>query len=185
MTAGGRHLAAGLVLAVAASLLPGGCRPRGAAPAGPAASANSTLPSGAAAQIVLFYPGDDTLLHRERREVPELPSALPPRAKLVLEELLVGSHDGWPAAFPWPATVEAVFVTRAGTAFVDFSAPPSNAVTGTATEVALTYATVNTLVANCPGIQRVQLLFGGHEVETLGHLDLSRPLVPRPEFIAP
>ncbi len=184
MTPPVRPLAAGLVLAVAASLFLAGCRGRGAAPA-PATAGDGGASAAAAEQIVLFYPGDDTLLHRERRGVPELPGAVPPRIKLVLGELLAGSHDGWAAAFPWMATVETVFVDRAGNAFVDFSSPPPDAVAGTATEVALAYATVNTVVANCPGIQRVQLLFGGREVETLGHLDLSRPLIPRPELIAP
>jgi len=184
MTSAVRPLAAGLVLAAAVSLLLPGCRGRAAAPA-PETSGGTAAPTAPPAQIVLFYPGDDTLLHRERREVPELPGAVPPRIKLVLDELLAGSQEGWPAAFPWTATVEAVFVDRAGNAFVDYSAPPAGAVAGTATEVALAYATVNTVVANCPGIQRVQLLFGGYEVSTLGHLDLSRPLEPRPEFIAP
>ncbi|MBI4917127.1 MAG: GerMN domain-containing protein [Acidobacteria bacterium] len=184
MTPSGRPRVAGLVLAVSASLLVPGCRGRAAAPA-PETPGGAGALAAPAEQIVLFYPGDDTLLHRERREVPELPGAVPSRIKLVLGELLAGSREGRPAAFPWVATVEAVFVDRAGTAFVDLSSPPSNAVAGTAAEVALAYATVNTVVANCPGIQRVQLLFGGREVETLGHLDLSRPLVPRPELIAP
>ena len=48
----------------------------------------------------------------------------------------------------------------------------------------LVYGTVNSVVANCPGVRRVQLLFGGREVTTLGHLDLSRPLPPNPDLVA-
>jgi len=184
MNPGGRPRVAGLVLAAAASLLVPGCRGRGAAPV-PETPGEAGAPAAPAEQIVLFYPGDDTLLHRERREVPELPAAVPPRIKLVVGELLAGSREGRPAAFPWMATVEAVFVDRAGNAFVDLSAPPEGAIEGTADEAAVVYAVVESVVANCPGVERVQLLFDGSEVATLGHLDLSRPLAPRPELVAP
>jgi hypothetical protein len=41
------------------------------------------------------------------------------------------------------------------------------------------YSIVNTAVANLDGIERVQILVEGKEVETLaGHLDLSKPLLP-------
>jgi hypothetical protein len=80
--------------------------------------------------------------------------------------------------------VEAVFVDGAGNAYVDFSYPPADALQGTSAEVMTVYAVVNTVVANCKGIQRVQLLFGGREVPTLGNLDLSRPLAPQPQLVA-
>ena len=51
--------------------------------------------------------------------------------------------------------------------------------------MALTYATVDTVAANCPGILRVQLLFGGREVSTFGHLDLSQPVAPAVDVVAP
>ncbi|MFH1175883.1 MAG: GerMN domain-containing protein [Acidobacteriota bacterium] len=147
-------------------------------------AAPTPYPSPVPVRVVLFFPGDDGLLHREVRETAGLSDATLPRARTLLEELLAGSREAWGPAFPWPAGVEAVFVDREGNAFVDFSAPPAGAVSGTASEIALVYSTVHTLVANCPGIERVQLLFDGHEVTTLGHLDLSRPLAPRPEMIA-
>lgn len=142
-------------------------------------------PTPVPARLVLFFPGGDTLLHRELRDVPELPIATSSRVRLIVEELLAGSRQGFAAAFPWPASLNAVFLDRDGNAYLDFSQPPAGAVQGTAGEVALTYATVNSLVANCPGVERVQLLFGGNEVATLGHLDLSRPLAPLPALIAP
>ncbi len=49
----------------------------------------------------------------------------------------------------------------------------------------MTYAVVNSILLNCPELDTVQLLFGGHEVKTLtGHLDLSRPLALNKGFIA-
>ena len=56
---------------------------------------------------------------------------------------------------------------------------------GTDGEVALAYATVNSVIANCPGVRRVQVLLGGRQVTTLGHLDLSRPLSPNLNLVAP
>lgn len=156
------------------------------APGPPAAGGQATpAPTPVASTLVLYFPGDDGLLHREAREVFDLPTATYRRARVVVEELVGGSRDGWASPFPWPATVDDVFATDAGTVYVNFSAPPANAVQGTASEVALVYGTVDSIAANCPGVVRVQLLFGGRQLDTFGHLDLSRPLAPRTEFVAP
>ena len=136
-------------------------------------------------KVVLFFPGDDTLLHREFRQLPALPSSLPSRARLVVEELMGGSQQGWAPVFPWAATLDGVFVDGRGDAYLDFSSPPPGAVEGTTTEMALVYGVVSTVVANCSGIARVQLLFDGKQVDTLGHLDLSKPLAARTELVAP
>ncbi|MEW6338254.1 MAG: GerMN domain-containing protein [Acidobacteriota bacterium] len=169
---------AGVALAVLLSL---SCGRRQAAPDETAATPVPTAPP---MKVVLFFPGDDTLLHREDREVPELPANGASRVKFVMGELLAGSQQGAPAPFPYAATVEAAFVDNRGNAFVALSAPPPGGVQGSATEVGMVYASVHSVVANCPGIERVQLLFGGREVQTLGHLDLSGPLAPRPELVA-
>lgn len=169
--------AAALALVICA-----GCRKQTAADA-PAASVPAA-PAQPPVQVTLFFPGDDLQIHRELREVPELPVSAQARIRLVLDELLAGSRTGFASPFPWAATVEAVFVDAHGNAFVDLSAPAPETLGGTDTELALTYCTVSTVVTNCPGVERVQLLFGGHQVETLGHLDLSRPLAPRLDLIA-
>ncbi len=159
---------------------------RHAAPAPPPApTAESAAPTPVPALLILFFPGDDAMLHREAREVPELPAAIPARIKLVMEELVAGSRQGLAPAVPWGATVQAVFVDRDGNAWVDLTPPPADAVSGTDGELDLAYATVNSIAANCPDVRRVQLLFGGQQVATFGHLDLSRPLAPAPELVAP
>lgn len=142
-------------------------------------------PTPVPAQVVLYFPGDDGLLHREAREVLELPGSLAPRIRLLMEELALGSRDGFAAAFPWPVAVLGAFVDDDGNAYVDLSAPPADTVVGTTGELAVVYAAIHTVVTNCPGVHRAQLLFDGREVSTLGHLDLSRPLSPRPELVAP
>jgi len=177
--------AAQALLAAVAGLVLLECRARPANPSAQESPAAPAAPTAVQTKVYLFFPGDDTLLHREIRDVPELATASTTRIRSVVEELLAGPQSGLAPAFPWAATVEAVFVDRNATAYVDFSAPPADAVQGTDSELMLTYAVVNTVVANCSGIERVQLLFGGHEVSTLGHLDLSRPLVARPQLVAP
>jgi hypothetical protein len=160
------------------------------------ACARSPRPGGEAAQattpeavivstVTLFFPGEAGLLEPEPREVADLPESGPARIRAIVAELLAGSQNGRAPLLPWTATLNAAFVDGAGNAYVDLSAPPTGAVEGTASESALVYGIVQSVVANCPGVERVQLLFDGSEVVTLGHLDLSRPLAPRPELVAP
>jgi len=150
-----------------------------------AATPGPTAPTPVPGHVVLFFPGDDALLHREAREVPELPAGNAARVRLVMEELVAGSREGYAAALPWAAVVGAVFVDREGNAYVDLSPPPPDAIEGTDTELAVAYATTNSVVLNCPGVERLQLLFGGQQVATLGHLDFSRPLAPKLDLVAP
>jgi hypothetical protein len=159
-------------------------RRRSAPPPAPAAGA-TPAPTPAPRKLVLFFPGDDAMLHRELREVPELPEGNPLRIRLVVEELVAGSRDGYAPAFSWAAIVQAVFVDRQGNAYVDLSPPPADGSAGTDGELALAYSTVNSVIANCPEVRRVQVLLGGRQVTTLGHLDLSRPLSPNLKLVAP
>lgn len=170
----GTRVATGVFLALAVA-----CR-RGV----PEAPTPTPPPTPVPSRVILFFPGDDGLLHGEARDIVELPAASIPRVRFLVEELAQGSQRGWAAAYPWPVTVLGAFVDNAGNAYVDLSSPPAGSIQGSAGEAAMLYATVSTVVVNCPGILRVQLLFDGREVETLGHLDLSRPAAPRPEFVA-
>lgn len=135
--------------------------------------------------IVLFFVGNDGFLRREERDVPDLPTSLPERARVVIDELRSGSRTGLLSPFGWDATVTALFVDREGNAYVDLSPPGPDSVAGSRGEIALVYSVVHSIVANCAPIERVQLLFGGHEVSTLAHIDLSRPLMPSPALIGP
>lgn len=146
----------------------------------PAAAASS-----GAVQIVLFFVAEDGRLQRESREVAELPGSPSARARVVLDELLTGSHTGLASPVPWAVTVRTVFVDRAGTAFIDLSTPPQPTIAGTSAELAFVYAVINSVVANGGGISRVQLLFGGKEVVTFGNVDLSRPLPPNLDIVVP
>ena len=136
-------------------------------------------------RVILLFVGSDGMLHPELRSVP-LPDEVHERIRVVMSELLSGPRSAPRLAPPVPyeASLEAVFVDSRGRAFVDLSPPPAT-LAGSNTELMLAYGVVNTIILNCPEISAVQILFGGHEVETLtGHLDLSRPLVLNKRFIA-
>lgn len=134
--------------------------------------------------VVLVFPGEDLLLHRETRELPELPAGVETQARVILQELLAGPRTPLAPVAWWPAEVREVFYDGKGTVFVDLT-PPQAMGTGSEAELALHASIATTLALNIKAVQRVQLLFGGREVETLGHLDFSRPLPPRWDLVAP
>lgn len=136
-------------------------------------------------RIILLFTAGDGMLHPELRSVP-LPEEVHERIRVVVGELLAGPDNSarLAAVVPYAAQLKAVFVDQNGNAFLDLTAPPEQ-LTGSSTEIILTYGIVNSVILNCPEISAVQVLFGGHEVPTLtGHLDLSKPLVLNRRFIA-
>jgi len=134
-------------------------------------------------RVILLFAGVDDLLHPELRSVP-YPAEVGERARIVVSELAAGPRGGLHPVFPYSVQVRGVFVDGRGQAFVDLD-PPSEPLTGSSTELLMTYAVVNSILLNCPELDTVQLLFGGREVKTLaGHLDLSRPLSLNKGFIA-
>ncbi|MFN3412701.1 MAG: GerMN domain-containing protein [Thermoanaerobaculum sp.] len=154
-----------------------------AAPPPPAPGPAQT-PSSQTTFVVLVFPGEDLLLHRETRELPELPAGVEAQARIILQELLAGPRTPLAPVAWWPAEVLDVFHHGKGTVFVNLTPPPAVA-TGSEAELALHASIATTLALNIKTVQWVQLLFGGKEVETLGHLDFSRPLPPRWDLVAP
>ena len=78
-----------------------------------------------------------------------------------------------------------VFLDRAGTAYVDLTAPGERPqASDVAMERLCVWSIVNTLCYNFTDVRQVKVLVGGDEAETLfGHIDLSRPLLPDPRLI--
>jgi germination protein M len=135
-------------------------------------------------RVILLFTGRDGMLHPELRSVP-LPDEVHERIRVVMDELLAGPRATRLAPpVPYPASLDAVFVDEYGNAYVNLT-PPPEPLAGSSTELMLAYGVVNSILLNCPEISAVQILFGGHEVDTLtGHLDLSKPLVLNRRFIA-
>ncbi len=132
-------------------------------------------------KAILLFAGADGLLHPEIRQL-ALPAERDLRIRNLVEALLEGPRGSLFPIFPYQAELRAVFVDLHNHAYLDFSAP-ENFNGGTNVEAMMVYGVVDTILLNTK-LKSVQLLFDGHEIETLGgHLDLSRPLSLNKRFI--
>ena len=116
-----------------------------------------------------------------RREI-EVPYGADPlsRARIIAERQLEDAP--WPLLSPFPegTRLRAVYRTDDGTLFVDLSGEVTAEHTGGSLNELLTvYTLVNALATNVAGVDAVQILVDGREVDTLaGHIDLRQPLTP-------
>ena len=136
--------------------------------------------------IVLFFLSDgDRMLHREEREIYAKEQVIF-EAKQSIEELIKGSLDEALPSIPAGTRLRELYITQEGVAYVDFSREIcDNHLSGSSAEIATVFAIVNTLTQNFKSIRRVSILIEGDERETLnGHIDLTRPLLPRLDLIS-
>jgi len=137
--------------------------------------------------VTLFFEGPEMLLVRETRNVglPENPAGA---LSQVARELLKGSANaGVPHIFPRDTVVRAAFLLPDGTAFIDLGGPTLSQGWGTGSheELMAVYSVVQTVTTNFPEAKRVRILVNDEPAETLaGHVNLSRALLPRMEFVA-
>jgi spore germination protein GerM len=136
-------------------------------------------------QVILYFPSaEDDLLHPELREIKAASPEI--EAEEIIQELMAGSKEGYLSPLPPQTRIRQVFITRDGTAYVDFSRElverhPS----GSAAELTTIYAIVNSLISNIKSIKQVFFLIEGSERETLsGHINLNRPFSALPSIIA-
>jgi len=134
----------------------------------------------------LFYVADDgASLVGVEREIPYGEGAIA-QAKEIITAQLAPVSDPLVSAIPMGTTLQALFITNTGEAFVDVSpeimfAHPG----GSLNEMLTIYTLVDALTANMPAVTSVQLLVSGKEIETLaGHVDLRRPLARNMEWVA-
>ncbi|MBM3297130.1 MAG: GerMN domain-containing protein [Candidatus Aminicenantes bacterium] len=137
-------------------------------------------------KVLLFFPSEaDELLHPEEREIVSGPT-VEREARRLVEELINGSRTGLISPIPPESQLRQLFITREGTAVVDFSKEfgdrhPS----GTSAEMATVFCLVNSLTRNFSSIKRVFILVNGNERETLnGHISLAKPFPPASSLIA-
>ncbi len=136
--------------------------------------------------ITLFFLSEqDGLLHGEEREIFSN-SSLIFEIKQTIEELLVGSDNGYISPFPPESRLREVFMTEGGIVYVDFSREIQDKhLSGARAEISTVYSVVNSLAINFESIKKVFILVDGNEKETLkGHVDISRPLVPMYNLIS-
>jgi len=130
--------------------------------------------------LLYFVSADGRFLTSEQRPIP--PGVHPAvRARAILLDLIGGPEGNLEPALPPQTELRAFFLTRDGTAFVDFSeAVRAHHPGGVRAELLSVYAVVNSLIYNIGEIRNVKILVGGAEVDTLaGHVDIQGPLAAR------
>jgi spore germination protein GerM len=112
-----------------------------------------------------------------RREVP-LAEGIVAQGRQIVAAQLEAAPMPYVSAIPAGTSLRAFYVTERGEAFVDLSSQISSGHPGgSLTELLTVYAIVDTVTANLPAVQRVQILVEGKEVDTIaGHVDVRRPL---------
>jgi hypothetical protein len=147
-------------------------------PAASTTPASATAAAGVPHIIATLYyaTADGQALAAVKREVP-LAEGARAQGREILESQLEPAPAPYLSVIPHGTMLRAFYVTDKGDAFVDLSPEVSTAHPGGSTNELLTvYAIVNAITTNLSSVQRVQILIGGMQVDTLaGHLDLRRP----------
>jgi len=96
----------------------------------------------------------------------------------IIQDLIQGPRGKLVRTIPIGTTLNAIYISKNGTAFVDFSDTiREKHPGGSQTELLTVYSIVNSIVLNIPQVQRVKILIDGREVVTLsGHIDVTTPL---------
>jgi len=97
--------------------------------------------------------------------------------RAILEDLIRGPRGKLSRTIPEGTSLNAIYVSRDGTAFVDFSdSLRENHPGGSQTEFLTVYSIVNSLALNIPQVNSVKILIEGRETMTLaGHIDSRFP----------
>jgi spore germination protein GerM len=137
-------------------------------------------------EVTLFFqaPGGDDLKAEKRKIF--LTETVTDQARQTVKELIDGPRTELVATFPPTAEVREVYLSKDGTAYVDFSQKfVTDHPGGSSAELDTLFSLVDTLAFNFPEIKRVKILVEGEERATLKeHLDLSRPYVADMSIVA-
>ncbi|MBA4369696.1 MAG: hypothetical protein C0403_18885 [Desulfobacterium sp.] len=98
--------------------------------------------------------------------------------KTIINDLIQGPRGNLVRTIPGDTTLNAFYLSKDGTAFIDFSDTiREKHPGGSQTELLTVYSIVNSIALNIPQVQRVKILIEGRESQTLaGHIDLTFPL---------
>jgi hypothetical protein len=148
-------------------------------PEEPAAAAAVVPPAANVPHIIatLYYgTSDGQALAAVKREVP-LGDGPRAQGRQILQSELEAAPAPYLSLIPPGTMLRAFYITERGDAFVDLSPEVSTMHPGGSTNELLTvYAIVNAVTANLSSVERVQILIGGKQADTLaGHIDLRRP----------
>jgi spore germination protein GerM len=145
----------------------------------PASPADSSKAKPTKTVSVFFVRPSDGLLAPEEREIAASDS-LVQETEAFIAELIKGPIGDLAAAVPAETKLGRVYITKEGTAYVDFSRELAEKhPSGTSAELSTVYAVVDGLAFNFKAVKKVFILIDGEERETLaGHIGLDRPLSP-------
>ena len=164
----------------AASPPPATTPQQASSPATPALSRNPVpTEEGNQKEVTLFFQSSDSDdLVPEVRKI-FLTETVTDQARQTVKELIGGPESGLVATIPAGTELREIYLTRDGTAFVDFSQTfVDRHPGGSSGEIATVFSLVDTLTFNFPEIRRVKILVEGEERATLKeHLDLTRAYV--------
>ncbi len=136
--------------------------------------------------VTLYFPSasGDTLV-AEAHEIVDTKSASDRGAQIIAALIEGPKSDAALPAVPAGTALRHLWVRSDGCAYADFSDElASGLAAGSDDEILTVYAIVDSLTTNVPSIQRVAILVAGRTRETLGHLDVRRPIPPDNKLIA-
>ncbi|MBD3413211.1 MAG: hypothetical protein GF421_02120 [Candidatus Aminicenantes bacterium] len=134
--------------------------------------------------VLFFISEEDHQLYKEEREImPGL--TLEHQIESLIEELILGSEEGFLSPFPPETKIRGVYITENRIVYIDFSQEFQAAhLSGSSAEISSIFSVVNSVAYNFESIEKVFILVNGTEQETLaGHIDLRRPFLPRYDLI--
>ena len=164
----------------AASPPPAATPQQAASPETPALSRNPVpIEEGNQREVTLFFqsPNSDDLVPEVRKIF--LTESITDQAGQTVSQLIGGPESGLVPTIPAGTELNEIYLSRDGTAFVDFSQTfVARHPGGSSAEIATIFSLVDTLTFNFPEIRRVKILVEGEERATLKeHLDLTRAYV--------
>ena len=164
----------------AASPPPAATPQQASSPATPALSRNpAPTEEGNQREVTLFFqsPDSDDLVPEVRKIF--LTETITDQARQTVKELISGPESRLVATIPPGTELREIYLTRDGTAYVDFSRTfVDRHPGGSSAEIATVFSLVDTLSFNFPEIRRIKILVEGEERSTLKeHLDLTRAYV--------
>jgi spore germination protein GerM len=137
-------------------------------------------------KVTLFFISDkDEFLHKEEREI-LAGSSLVGQIRQILQELVKGSQNGYLAPMPPETRLRELYITSDGILYLDFSRDIQDRhLSGASAEIETIYSIVNSIAYNFKSVKKIFFLIEGDEKETLGgHVDLSRPFLPKYDLIS-
>ena len=123
-----------------------------------------------------FADADYRHLVAEQRLIPSGPTS-EAVALAIVKALIEGPQEGHQRTLPVDTSVNALFITSDGTAYLDLAEGIAATHPGGGyTELLTLFSLVNSLTLNLETVKRVKILIDGSESPTLaGHLDLKQP----------